>query len=153
MSRGLTFPLNSCWGKAPFLLSFKFKYLRAFKQIATTKSVSSSTSGSTSIGNTESHHPHHHYTLKCLKAKTITEPDDLVFNAVDLQIEAQILSRVRHPHIIALRGLSRYRLGDSYAMADGYFVLLEIMETKLLDKLSESRRQKIQVQEQRRRAR
>lgn len=76
------------------------------------------------------------YALKCLKAKAIQNPDDLLFNALDLQNEAQILARVNHPHIIPLIGLSQGALGDSFRCTDGYFLLLEIMETTLSEKLT-----------------
>ncbi len=79
------------------------------------------------------------HALKCLKAKAIMSTDDLMFNAMDLQTEAQILSRVNHPHIIQLTGLSQCALGDSFRKADGYFLLLEIMEMTLLDKLTQWR--------------
>lgn len=74
------------------------------------------------------------YALKCLKAKVIHDTDTLLCNAMDISVEAEILSRLNHPNIIQLEGLSAYKLGSSYISSDGYFILLEIMETTLLDK-------------------
>ena len=79
------------------------------------------------------------HALKCLKAKAIQNTDDLLCNALDLHNEAQILARVNHPHIIQITGLSHGTLGDSVRCADGYFLLLEIMETTLSEKLTQWR--------------
>eukprot|EP00934_Nitzschia_sp_Nitz4_P000610 Nitzschia sp. Nitz4//scaffold293_size23253//20922//22205//NITZ4_008510-RA/size23253-processed-gene-0.23-mRNA-1//1//CDS//3329546210//610//frame0 len=75
------------------------------------------------------------YALKCLKAKVIDDANTLVGNAMDLYVESEILSRLDHPNIIQLEGLSKDQLGVSYLTSDGFFILLEIIETTLLDKL------------------
>ena len=81
------------------------------------------------------------HALKCLKAKAVESDEDLRYNAMDLITEAHILMHTDHPHIISMTGMSGYRLGDSYGMADGYFLVLEIMETTLMDTLKEWRKE------------
>lgn len=90
----------------------------------------STTTGMTAPPQTSAH------ALKCLKAKAIEIEDDLRYNAMDLMTEAYILSHTNHPHIISVSGLAKYSLGDSFASSDGYFLLLEIMETTLLDNMN-----------------
>lgn len=81
------------------------------------------------------------HALKCLKAKSVETEDDLLYNAMDLMTEAHILMHTNHPHIISMTGMSDYRLGDSYGLSDGFFLVLEIMETTLLDTLNEWRKE------------
>lgn len=84
-------------------------------------------------------HIQHHdqcFALKCLKAKAVETTEDLIYNAMDLFNEAHILSHVDHPNIIGLHGVSDYSLPDSYRRSDGYFVLLDIMESTLMHKLN-----------------
>ena len=80
------------------------------------------------------------HALKCLKAKSVGSDDDLRYNAMDLITEAHILMHSDHPHIISMTGISDYGLGDSFGTADGFFLVLEIMETTLMDTLNEWRK-------------
>jgi serine/threonine protein kinase len=76
------------------------------------------------------------YALKCLKAKTIDNEDTLVQSAVDLASEADMLSRISHNHIISLHGVSNEALSESYQGSGmGYFLLLDIMEDALQQRL------------------
>jgi len=77
---------------------------------------------------------HKEFALKCLKAKAIASEDDLEFNAMDLYTESYLLSRLNHKHIIGIHGVMDASLPDSY-LTDGYFILLDIMETTLFDAL------------------
>mmetsp|Transcript_27874 Transcript_27874/g.67816 ORF Transcript_27874/g.67816 Transcript_27874/m.67816 type:complete len:458 (+) Transcript_27874:282-1655(+) len=74
------------------------------------------------------------FALKCLKAKAIANEDDLEFNAMDLYTESYLLSHLNHDHIIGIHGVMDASLPDSY-LTDGYFILLDIMETTLFDAL------------------
>lgn len=74
------------------------------------------------------------FALKCLKAKAIASADDLEFNAMDLYTESYLLSHLNHKHIIGIHGVIDATLPDSY-LTDGYFILLDIMETTLFDAL------------------
>ena len=88
----------------------------------------------------EKHEKHQRYALKCLKAKGIKSSDDLMYNAMDLYTEALILAQLDHPHIIQLKGISNRTLSDSFKIrSGGYFVLLDIMEKTLFEKLLEWR--------------
>jgi serine/threonine protein kinase len=72
------------------------------------------------------------YALKCLKAKSIDSEHALVQSAVDLASEANMLSRLSHPHIISLHRVSNQALSGSYqGTGMGYFLLLDIMEDTL----------------------
>ena len=75
------------------------------------------------------------YALKCLKAKTIKTEQDLAYNAMDLFTESFLLSRLNHPNIIGLHGVSDCTLADSFLKSDGYFVLLDIIHSTLFDEL------------------
>ena len=74
------------------------------------------------------------FALKCLKAKAIESEDDLEFNAMDLYTESYLLSHLNHKNIIGIHGVMDASLPDSY-LTDGYFILLDIMETTLFDAL------------------
>lgn len=76
------------------------------------------------------------YALKCLKAKSIGSEHALIQSAVDLASEADMLSRVSHNHIISLHGVSNEALSESYqGTGMGYFLLLDIMENSLQQRL------------------
>jgi serine/threonine protein kinase len=65
----------------------------------------------------------------------VTTTEDLTYNAMDLYNEAHILSRLNHPNIIHLHGVTKHNLADSYQSSDGFFVLLDIMQDTLFEKL------------------
>lgn len=80
------------------------------------------------------------YALKCLKAKAIKSTNDLRNNAMDLYTEAHILAKVDHPHIIQLNGISNRSLSDSFkSSTGGYFVVLDIMQETLRERLDKWR--------------
>eukprot|EP00980_Cylindrotheca_fusiformis_P005824 scaffold1223_cov119-Cylindrotheca_fusiformis.AAC.27 len=85
-----------------------------------------------------SDHGRKEFALKCLKAKAIKSEEDLTFNAMDLYTEYYLLTRLNHPNIIGIHGAMNEHLSDSYK-SDGYFIVLDIMQTTLFDKLAEWR--------------
>jgi serine/threonine protein kinase len=65
-----------------------------------------------------------------------------MYNAMDLYTESYLLTRLNHPNIIGIHGVVNSQLPDSYKLADGYFILLDIMQTTLMDELSRWRENK-----------
>jgi serine/threonine protein kinase len=93
---------------------------------------------------------HHRYALKCLDPTKLLTPSDFCFAAEDLAMEADLLSKLNHKNIVQLRGVSRSSVSDSYFHAantnyndnrnEGYFILLDVLEETLHDRIQRWRR-------------
>jgi serine/threonine protein kinase len=78
------------------------------------------------------------YALKCINTKL--QPADFVTAASDLAHEADMLSRLDHPNIIQLKGVSSSKLSHSYQQeGSGYFLLLPVLKDTLQDRLNQWR--------------
>ena len=87
----------------------------------------------------------HHFALKCLDEKLLKSKSKLkvVEAALDLAVEADILSRLNHENIIALHGVPTIGLVDaafSEKSVRDYFLLLDVLEETLLDRLQRWRK-------------
>ena len=62
---------------------------------------------------------------------------------MDLYTESHLLSRLNHPNIINVRGVLDSSLADAYkGSREGYFILLDLLETTLFEKLTRWRDQR-----------
>jgi serine/threonine protein kinase len=94
----------------------------------------------------------HRYALKCLDPSKLLSPSHFCSAAEDLAMEVDLLSKLNHKHIIQLKGVSRSSVSDSYSRAanansnndnnhkDGYFILLDVLEETLKDRIQRWRR-------------
>eukprot|EP00339_Tiarina_fusa_P016094 CAMPEP_0117029278 /NCGR_PEP_ID=MMETSP0472-20121206/21217_1 /TAXON_ID=693140 ORGANISM="Tiarina fusus, Strain LIS" /NCGR_SAMPLE_ID=MMETSP0472 /ASSEMBLY_ACC=CAM_ASM_000603 /LENGTH=222 /DNA_ID=CAMNT_0004737005 /DNA_START=200 /DNA_END=865 /DNA_ORIENTATION=+ len=108
-------------------------------------SVASSSDSTTTTTTT-----HKKMALKCLKASAVETSEDLIYNAMDLYSEANLLERLQHSStcspqhnhrpIIQLLGTCRTPLASSFARDDGYFVLLEVIQDTLQERLDHWRK-------------
>ncbi|KAG7367777.1 glyoxalase/bleomycin resistance protein/dioxygenase [Nitzschia inconspicua] len=77
------------------------------------------------------------YALKCLKPAVRLNPKDFKIGAQDLAIEGEILSRLDHPNIIKLHGVSQHDSKTAYSHTEnGYFLILDILHDTLKSRLS-----------------
>jgi serine/threonine protein kinase len=82
------------------------------------------------------------YALKCLKTKGLPSKH-FVQGAIDLAVEGEILSRLRHENIIQLHGVKSGDPAKAYTDSiRGYFLLLELLEDTLTRRLKHLRRKK-----------
>ena len=87
-----------------------------------------------------------HFALKCLDEKLLKSKNKLkvIEAALDLAVEADILSRLDHENIIKLHGVPTMGLVDAAfsekSMRD-YFLLLDVLDETLLDRLHVWRKQ------------
>jgi serine/threonine protein kinase len=90
--------------------------------------------------------PHGYYALKCLDEKFLKTRDKkrVIEASLDIAIECDILSRLDHENVIRLHGTSVTNLVtaefNDKAIRD-YFILLDVLEETLLDRLQTWRRQ------------
>ena len=77
------------------------------------------------------------YVLKHLKDVVMEDYDTFLTGAVDLAVEAKMLSHLHHPNIIRLEGVTAGSLSDalSTGIVGGYFLVLEMLEISLLDQI------------------
>jgi serine/threonine protein kinase len=70
--------------------------------------------------------------IKHLKSSLMSNPRDFRIAAVDLAVEARLLSSLRHPNIIKLRGLAGEGV-DAYrsGLYDGYYLIFDRLEETL----------------------
>jgi serine/threonine protein kinase len=80
------------------------------------------------------------YAMKCLHAKRVDSEDKLVVAATDLFYEAHLLGRLDHQNIIRLQGVASEGLLRSYVEGEGYFLILDLLEETLVDRLKSWRR-------------
>ena len=77
------------------------------------------------------------YVLKHLKGVVMDDYDTFLTGAVDLALEAKMLSHLHHPNIIRLEGVTAGSLSDalSTGIVGGYFLVLEKIEITLMDQI------------------
>lgn len=85
--------------------------------------------------------PHKHYALKHIKPDITEDSKDFRVAAIDLAVEGELLSRLRHDNIIKLHGIYGGNPKTSYVdFKDGYFLLIDILEDTLTRRLLKMRR-------------
>jgi serine/threonine protein kinase len=65
----------------------------------------------------------------------MTSEESLVIVATDLSYEAHLLARLDHTNIIRLQGVAAEGLAQAFCCGKGYFLLLDILEETLMDRL------------------
>ncbi|CAJ1959799.1 unnamed protein product [Cylindrotheca closterium] len=77
-----------------------------------------------------------HLAMKKLDKKKIGSQQDFLAAAPDLIIEAHYLSKLDHPNVIKLRGVSSLPFSESFTQdKNGYFMTMDVMEETLEDRL------------------
>lgn len=72
------------------------------------------------------------YALKCLKSAVTREESSFKMAAVDLALEAKLLSRLSHPNIIQLYGVTSGCVSSSFSENErGFFLVLDLMADTL----------------------
>jgi serine/threonine protein kinase len=86
------------------------------------------------------------FALKCLDKKTMKADQDCFrTGAIDLAVEGEILSRLRHENIIQLHGVTAGGPLKAYTQSKrGYFLVLDLLEDTLKNKLEKLRHKKRQ---------
>lgn len=92
------------------------------------------------------------YVLKHLKDVVMEDYDTFLTGAVDLAVEAKMLSHLHHPNIIRLEGVTAGSLSDalSTGIVGGYFLVLEMLRINLLDQIVKWAEEKKAARQQRR---
>jgi serine/threonine protein kinase len=85
------------------------------------------------------------YALKCLKesqkeGSSLYKESHFVAGAVDLAIEAKILSELQHENIIRLVAVPTGCVSEAFAQKGGFFIVLELLEETLHDRLHKWRK-------------
>jgi serine/threonine protein kinase len=81
------------------------------------------------------------FALKCLNTSTVERKKSFITGAEDLAAEGEILSRLNHENIIRLHGVSSGGPKDAFLESErGYFLLLDLLEDTLSNKLETFRR-------------
>jgi serine/threonine protein kinase len=83
------------------------------------------------------------YALKCLKKENVSK-QDMEAGAKDLESEAKLLCQLHHTNIIELRGVSSSKFN---AASDDCFLVLDLLEETLCDRLQRWRNQKAKIGE------
>lgn len=94
---------------------------------------------------TKSKNGQRRYVVKSIKPERMEPKKSFMTAAYDLEMEARILSKIRHPNIIRLRGIALGGLGAFAATQrhDGYFLILDRLDETLKDRIiSWKRREK-----------
>lgn len=82
------------------------------------------------------------YALKCLSPDTMSRTKSFKTGAVDLVIEATILSRLSHPNVIKVYGVYGDGPRTAYLQAErGYFLVIDLLADTLRDKIDKYRMQ------------
>eukprot|EP00980_Cylindrotheca_fusiformis_P005861 scaffold1231_cov107-Cylindrotheca_fusiformis.AAC.9 len=82
------------------------------------------------------------YALKCLSPSTMNRTKSFKTGAVDLVIEATILSRLCHPNVIKVYGVYGEGPREAYVNSErGYFLVLDLLTDTLRDKIDKARMQ------------
>ena len=71
------------------------------------------------------------YALKSLKRRTTSKHESFTIGAVDLILEAKILSNLHHPNIIKLHAVRGGNICECYASGGGYFLVLDLLTCTL----------------------
>lgn len=82
------------------------------------------------------------YALKCLDANRIATPDNFLDAACDLARETALLATLNHDNIIQLCGLSSQSISESYQNDDGFFILMDVLQETLKDRMDRWRSDK-----------
>lgn len=80
------------------------------------------------------------YAVKCLRENVVEHEDTFVTGAVDLAVEASILSKLMHPNIIRLHGASGGCISESFRDERGFFLVLDLLADTLDRRLKRWRR-------------
>lgn len=73
-----------------------------------------------------------HYAIKSLSAETICCNDSFVTGAIDLALEAKILSKLRHENIVQVHGVKAGNIADCFSQGTGgFFLVLDLLEETL----------------------
>lgn len=84
---------------------------------------------------------HKHYALKHIKPDITEDSKDFRVAAIDLAVEGELLSRLRHDNVIKLYGIYGGNPKTSYVdFKDGYFLLIDVLEDTLTRRLLKMRR-------------
>ena len=75
------------------------------------------------------------YALKCLNARTTSDPQLFASGAADLASEFLILSSLSHDNIVRIHGVSRGCVSQAFESSGGYFILLEHLRGTVSDLL------------------
>ena len=80
--------------------------------------------------------------LKVLNPSRLDDSETFIMAALDLAMEARILSELDHENIIQLRGVCSSRFSASYmeGAGGGYFLVLDLLEDVLSDRLNRWRK-------------
>jgi len=82
-----------------------------------------------------------YYALKHIKPDITEDTKDFRVAAIDLAVEGEILSRLRHDNIIKLHGIYGGNPKTSYVdFNDGYFLLIDVLEDTLTRRLLKMRK-------------
>lgn len=82
-----------------------------------------------------------HYALKHIKPDITDDSKDFRVAAIDLAVEGEILSRLRHENIIKLYGIYGGNPKTSYVdHSEGYFLLIDVLDDTLTRRLLKMRR-------------
>ena len=82
-----------------------------------------------------------HYALKHIKPDITEDSKDFRVAAIDLAVEGEILSRLRHENIIKLYGIYGGNPKTSYVdHSQGYFLLIDVLDDTLTRRLLKMRR-------------
>jgi serine/threonine protein kinase len=83
------------------------------------------------------------YALKCLSNRTMSNPRHFVTGASDLVGEAFLLSRLSHPNIIQLHGVTAGNIAEAFTKKGGYFLVLEALDNTLSSQLQVWRKDQV----------
>lgn len=76
------------------------------------------------------------YAMKCLRPR-MRSAEEFIFGVEDLVHETAMLASLDHPNIIQLRGRA---ICNSFRLSDGYFILLDQLQSTLEDRIEDWRR-------------
>ena len=87
-------------------------------------------------------HKREKFALKALNSSRLKTSEAFLVAALDLGMEAKILSELDHENIIKLRGICSTTFSSSYAEGtdDGYFIILDLLTETLKDSLERWRK-------------
>jgi serine/threonine protein kinase len=80
------------------------------------------------------------HALKCLSNRTMSCPEHFMSGAADLVGEAFLLSRLSHPNIIRLYGVTAGCIKEAFLKKGGYFLVMEALDSTLNDLIQVWRR-------------
>jgi serine/threonine protein kinase len=80
------------------------------------------------------------YACKCLSSRTMASPKQFISGATDLVAEAFLLSRLSHPNIIRIYGVTAGNTSEAFLKRGGYFLMLEVLDSTLNDMIQVWRR-------------